>query len=55
MGSARPNYGKLVTERMAHELCAGADGALRFEKGTLITPAARDVFAAAGVTAIVEK
>ena len=55
LGNARPNYEKLITEKMAHELLEGAAGALRFEKGTLITPAAKDVFAAAGVTAIVDK
>ena len=52
---ARPNRDKLVTEAGALKLCAKAEnGTLRFERGVLITPAARDVFAAAGITVLIE-
>ena len=51
---ARPNFDRLVTEEVALRLCAGADGSVRFERGTLLTPAARDAFAAAGVTVVIE-
>ncbi|MBQ6373595.1 MAG: hypothetical protein IJJ45_03825 [Clostridia bacterium] len=51
---ARPNRDRLVTEACAKRMCAGAEGEIRFGAGTLITPAARDVFAAAGITVVIE-
>ena len=51
---ARPNGDRLVTEADALRLCASAQGPLRLSRGTLITPAARDAFAAAGITVVIE-
>ena len=51
---AQPNYDRLVTEAHAVRLCAEANGAISLAPGTLVTPAARDVFAAAGVTVTIE-
>ena len=51
---ARPNFDRLVTEATALKLCISAEETIRLGRGTLLTPAAKDVFAAAGVTVIIE-
>lgn len=48
-GSARPNFSRLITEAEAEQLAARG-GAVRLPAGAIVTPSARDVFAAAGVS-----
>ena len=52
-GSARPNACRLVTEDTARELAAQG-GPITLPKGAILTPSARDVFAAAKVTLVTE-
>ena len=48
-GSAQPNYARLITETEAERLIAQG-GTVRLPAGVIVTPSARDVFAAAGVS-----
>lgn len=47
-GSARPNFSRLITEEEAERLIAQGDF-IRLPADCIVTPLARDVFAAAGV------
>lgn len=49
-GSAKPNPQCLITESAALAMAAVADGTVRLERGTILTPSARDVFVRAGLT-----
>lgn len=51
-GSASPNADRLITESRALELVK-AGGSLRLPERAIITPAARDVFAQAGVEPVI--
>lgn len=48
LGSARPNFSKLITEAEAERLIS-LGGEVRLPAGSIVTPSARDAFAAAGV------
>ena len=48
-GSAQPNFARLITEAEAERLIAQG-GEVRLPAGAIVTPSARDVFAAAGVS-----
>ena len=52
-GSARPNIDRLVTEAEALELIKEG-GTVRLAAGAIVTPAARDVFARAGISLVPE-
>lgn len=52
-GSAKPNVGRLVTEDVALQLIRQGD-TVTIPKGAILTPSARDVFAAAKVTLVTE-
>ena len=49
-GSTKPNRQCLITESAALAMAAAADGTVRLERGTILTPSARDVFVRAGLT-----
>lgn len=48
-GSARPNIGCLVTEAEAAALVKSGEN-IQFPAGTIVTPAAKDIFAQAGIS-----
>lgn len=48
-GSAQPNYARLITEAEAERIVARGS-AVFLPAGTIVTPSARDVFSAAGIT-----
>lgn len=48
--SAKPNTERLITERIAIALAAEAEGTVTLARDAILTPSARDVFAAAGLT-----
>ncbi|MBQ3103099.1 MAG: hypothetical protein IJC58_02320 [Oscillospiraceae bacterium] len=52
-GSAKPNVGRLVTEDVALELIKQGD-TVTLPKGAILTPSARDVFAAAKVNLVTD-
>lgn len=48
--SARPNAERLITESIALSMASGAEGTVRIAPDAILTPSARDVFAAARLT-----